>query len=258
MARTTGTTIGGGFDVSPSNRGYSMSNYSTARAPRIAGGLGQISQILTGLGDARKSGQQAGYDTMANAYNIGLEDTKNRYDQYQDRNKTLYDNMMKRPNLFRNNQQENTKLGMLGSYLGSYNNPNISRLAAFLPNKDQLNQRQLEDLRMLSFADSTYLPTDMFNEFYGKEGQSNLGIELGLPQNGFMQSGVSGARGNNARYNTEFDDYLTNSSKIANQIQNELAKKAHSLSSMSGLQRFGAGMGLGAAILGMANPFSLG
>lgn len=188
---------------------------------------------------------------MMQANTNALSDRQNRSQQYQDRYGAVYNNLKERPNLLRNNQQENFRRNALNQYLGSYGSPNISRLASFLPSQADLQQRQLEDLRQQTFMDSTYMPTDMFNEYYGNEGQSNFGKELGLPENGLMQSGASGGRQVNTRMNTEFDEGLTESSKIIAEINKQLEQSSRAASKTSFLDKLGLGTSLASAILAM-------
>ena len=233
-------------------------SYMPSRANRIGSGLTSLAGGILNYSDARKKGAQQGRDYMMQANQNALGDTQNRSQAYQDYYDRTYDRLKDRPNLFRNNQSENARVGALGSYLGNYGSANISNLAKFLPNKEQLNQRQLEDLRNQSFMDATYLPMDMFNEFYGAEGQSNLGRELGLPENGMMQSGASGGRQINTRMNNEFDSGITNSSEILAAINKQLEESSRASSRTTGMDKLGLGTSLLGAILGMAKPTMLG
>lgn len=232
-------------------------NTTPSRVNRLGGGLSTLAKGILGYADSERNRKIAGNDYMNQAYATGLSDVQDRANKYQQRYDDVYNKLGDRPNLFRNIQQENARRDMLANYLGSYGG-RIGQLASMVPSKEMLQSRQLEDLRNQTFRDSTYMPTDMFNEYYGNEGQSIYGMELGLPQNGLMQSGVSGGRQINTRMNDEFDQGITNSSELRKMIMDNLQQNSRTASKKTFMDRLGLTASLGSAILGMMKPTALG
>ena len=232
-------------------------NYMPSTLNRVGTGLTSLAGGILGYSNARKEGAAAGKDAMSEAYGTGLTDVQDRRNAYETRMNDMYKKLGNRPNLVRNNSQENARAGMLRDYLGKYGG-NIGAMQRYVPNQSDLQKRQLEDLRNQTFMDSTYMDPNMFNEYYGSEGQSNYGMELGLPQNGLMQSGVSGGRAVNKLMNDEFNNGITNSSQMRALIQQQLAEKANEHSKTTGMDKLGLAMAILGGIGSMAKPTMLG
>jgi hypothetical protein len=76
--------------------------------------------------------------------------------------------------------------------------------------------------------------------------------------NGLTQSAASGGRQVNSRMNQEFDDEITNSSKLREMIMGNLQQNSRTASNKTLMDRIGIGAGLGSAILGMMKPMAMG
>jgi hypothetical protein len=58
--------------------------------------------------------------------------------------------------------------------------------------------------------------------------------------------------------NQEFDDEITNSSKLREMIMGNLQQNSRTASNKTLMDRIGIGAGLGSAILGMMKPMAMG